>query len=362
MKLKMIKYWNWNKKVLLSWFSDKIIFSWFENLLNKLWITIYFFDDYNFITLFDKNFFWVISYKELNKYYKKDGIQSFYKEIIKYIKDNKITYFHWQTNLYHHSFLNELKKIWVVTITRVTDDPEASNEYSKHLIKYRDKAICSWVYYDKNITIKKKWKQWWAKDVKFIPTFPDITHYDYNKIDYNKKDIDIIHIWAINWKKIKRISKLKKHFWDRLKLFGHYWNWDWKSIKWIIYKVLNWWYWIWYIKKVTDKELLTLYKRSKIWINIHLSYWPSNVRSYEIPLNWWLLIADNPEWYKTLYNVWKEIICYENKYIDDAIEKIEYYLKNEEERIKIAKTWYEKAMKEYTFEKIFEKTLNFMIK
>lgn len=54
----------------------------------------------------------------------------------------------------------------------------------------------------------------------------------------------------------------------------------------------------------------------------------------------------------------KEIVCYEG--IDEAIEKIEYYLKNEKERIEIAKAAYLRSQNEYAYLHVMEKTLDYI--
>jgi spore maturation protein CgeB len=72
-----------------------------------------------------------------------------------------------------------------------------------------------------------------------------------------------------------------------------------------------------------------------------------------------LQITDNPKGYNELYDVGKEIVCYKN--MNDAIKKINYYLKNDKERESIAKAGYKKAIKEYTYEKIIMKHVDEML-
>lgn len=52
-------------------------------------------------------------------------------------------------------------------------------------------------------------------------------------------------------------------------------------------------------------------------------------------------------------------MCYKN--INEAIELVKYYLKNNEEREKKAKAGYDRAMKNYTYEKVFDKHLKYIL-
>jgi spore maturation protein CgeB len=52
------------------------------------------------------------------------------------------------------------------------------------------------------------------------------------------------------------------------------------------------------------------------------------------------------------------VVAYEN--IHNAIQKIEYYLQNDEERIKVAKAGYERAIKYYTYDLVWKRILSVM--
>jgi len=52
-----------------------------------------------------------------------------------------------------------------------------------------------------------------------------------NNIDFEHRDIEVCYIGNVNPLKLFRLSKLKRHFGDRFKLYGAQGNGDWKSIK-----------------------------------------------------------------------------------------------------------------------------------
>jgi len=286
-----------------------------------------------------------------------------YREIIgnliEEIKREDICYVLLNSNMWHPKYLTELKALGIVLTTKIVDDPEGSMVYSRPIVRFYDKCICSGIDYDKHRTISEMYYKWGAKEVKFLPVFIDPRHYDDDAISYASKDIDIIHVGSFNWKRWIYLHRLYRRFGNRVKLYSHYDPRHLDNIFGYIYKVLNLFFPLPSVKNITDKELKSVYKRSKIGFNRHLSYGPSNARSYELCLNGVLQITDNPKGYQSLYDVGKEIICYNN--INEALEKIEYYLKNNFEREKIARAGYSRAVSEYTYEAIFYKHLEYIL-
>jgi len=76
-------------------------------------------------------------------------------------------------------------------------------------------------------------------------------------------------------------------------------------------------------------------------------------RTFEIPGTGSLMMMDNVEDLGSYYKIGKEVVVYENA--GDLIKKIKYYLKNKEEREKIAIAGYKRTLKEHTYEKRFNK-------
>ena len=92
----------------------------------------------------------------------------------------------------------------------------------------------------------------------------------------------------------------------------------------------------------------------KIGFNLHLNgefKECGNMRTYEVPMHGCLLLSNKAgaNAHNLIFEDQKEAVYYDN--LDDAIEKINYYLSNDEERIKIAKRGFERAWKEYDYEK-----------
>lgn len=285
--------------------------------------------------------------------------QEIMMSLVQEIERENIRYVLLNSNMWHPKFLDELRVLGIVLATKIVDDPEGSTVYSKPIVRFYDKCICSGVDYNKYQTIAEMYYKWGAKDVKFLPVFVDPMHYDSQLIEYDKKDIDVIHVGSFNWKRWIALHYLFRHFGSRLKLYSRYDPRYTDTIFRIVYKFLNFIFPLPSVENITDEELKKVYKRSKIGFNRHLSYGPSNARSYELCLNGILQITDNEKGYRSLYEIGKEIVCYGN--MREALEKIEYYLKHDAERERIASAGYAKASSEYTYERIMEKHIRYIV-
>jgi spore maturation protein CgeB len=279
--------------------------------------------------------------------------------LIEEIRKQGIQYALLNSNMWHPKHLKILRQAGVLLITKIVDDPEGSDVYSKPIVRYYDKCICSGVFYDSRKTIAEMYRRWGAKEVCFLPVFIDPQHYDTEDINYSKKDIDIVHIGSFNWKRWIFLHRLHRHFGKKIRLYSRYDPRDLQNVFGIIYRLLNFFLPLPIVQRISDAELKDVYKRSKIGFNKHLSYGPSNARSYELCLNGVLQVADNAAGYGTLYEVGRDIVCYKN--IGEAIKKIDYFLRHDHEREAIAASGYRKARSEYTYEKIMEKHLRYIL-
>ena len=110
--------------------------------------------------------------------------------------------------------------------------------------------------------------------------------------------------------------------------------------------------------RVSQADIIKIYNQSKISLNLSLSHdtpagyiYTLKGRDFEAPGCGSLLLTRDAKEISEYFVPGEEIITYEDA--NDAAEKINYYLKNEDEREKIAKSGYERVMKEHTYEKRF---------
>jgi len=103
------------------------------------------------------------------------------------------------------------------------------------------------------------------------------------------------------------------------------------------------------------KEMVKILSQSKIALNIHDPSVPygGNMRLFEIPATKSLQIADKcpQDWFKD----GDEIVIYKNN--QDLLQKINYFIDNDEERERIAKNGYEKLVRKHQYKHRAKKIL-----
>ncbi len=102
--------------------------------------------------------------------------------------------------------------------------------------------------------------------------------------------------------------------------------------------------------------------RSKIVLNHHGSIlpWAHNLRLFETTGIGSFLLTDNLPGVEELFEPGKEIETYSD--LDECIEKIRYYLLNEEEREKIAKAGHKRTLNDHTYGKRIEKLFELFLR
>jgi spore maturation protein CgeB len=112
--------------------------------------------------------------------------------------------------------------------------------------------------------------------------------------------------------------------------------------------------------RVSQADLIKIYNESKISLNVSLASRGDRIqikgRDFEAAGCGSLLLTKDTKEIAEYFVPGEEIITYRDA--NDASEKIEYYLKNEDEREKIAKKGYERLMREHTMEKRFLRILH----
>jgi spore maturation protein CgeB len=108
-------------------------------------------------------------------------------------------------------------------------------------------------------------------------------------------------------------------------------------------------------RRVSQADLIKIYNQSKISLNISFASGGGRIqvkgRDFEAVGCGSLLLTKDTKEIAEYFVPGEEIITYRDA--NDASEKIEYYLKNEDERERIAKKGYERLMREHTMEKRF---------
>lgn len=100
---------------------------------------------------------------------------------------------------------------------------------------------------------------------------------------------------------------------------------------------------------LNHKEINTIYNNSKICLNIHRAnqIGALNPRTFEILGAGGFQIIDYKPILEDFFDIDKEIVSYKNE--KELLEKINYYIENEDERNIIAQRGYNKVIKKHTF-------------
>lgn len=264
----------------------------------------------------------------------------------------------------HPNFLyNECNNI--VKVLCAIDDPPSSFERTVPYLFAVD--VCTFVSlsYNDKIRMEDQLRIWGAKKTYFTPMGAShLNRKDSLKnIDSLSRDIDLIYVGGMYPVKIDRFTKLKKEFGDSFELYG---RWSPFGLRGIAYTLLNHKthdFFRWRVNPLSPSNLAKYYQRTKIGINMH---WENaetgNTRLYELPANGVMQICDRGAGNATadLFEEDKEIILYNT--INEAIDKIRFYLKNDTLREKIAMAGYKRVMKDYKQEDIQRNLFNWIIK
>lgn len=271
-----------------------------------------------------------LSFAELDKkvFWKDKHICKFRDKIIEQISSADVFWLFNGTN-FHPSWIKLLPQKQL-KIYGCHDDPESSPTLSLPVAAYFDAVITG------NISVLTFYQGHINCEVSWLPLFQSLQPAQLSDADIAKENrpIDLVFLGEREsiWRR-KRFDYLQQAF-PKGFFYGRGWP--------------NGW--------IEDSS--SIYLKSKIGINIHNSVGPVNIRLYELASHGVMQICDNKCRLGHIFKLSEEIIGYD--YIDEAIEKINYYLdpKHEEERCQIAWKGYQRYLSDYTAEKIWQKAFS----
>jgi glycosyltransferase involved in cell wall biosynthesis len=164
---------------------------------------------------------------------------------------------------------------------------------------------------------------------------------------FRERDIDLIYVGQHYGPKVDRLIRLKKSFGSRFEIYGRWPLAGYSGAARLLKGKPALWS---RVRAISDEERTALYYRTKIGFNMHLSERPmetGNMRMYEVPAHGMMLLCDKAglNAHERIFEPGKEAVFYDS--IEDAIEKIEYYLKHDEEREEIARAGFARVQSAY---------------
>lgn len=272
-------------------------------------------------------------------------------------------------NVYHTEFIRSLNNVYRVLVSG--DDPEDSESCSKPYVSSFDHSFAWGINYDSKSLVTEKFREWGSKRADWWPYGvradmyePSLTEED---IATKERDIDLIFIGSPRLK-LSRVAALKNAFpqmvifgrgWSRRALFNEvrshraiYGKWSWgaafASVRAVFLDLDK-------VQQLPMSEIVGLYQRAKIGINIHMSHGPSNVRTFQLPANGVMQVCDTQDGLSKVFELDKEVIGYDK--ISEAKRKIQYYLSHDDQRKQIAIAGHRRTMSEYTRLETFKRAM-----
>jgi len=225
-----------------------------------------------------------------------------------------------------------VKSLSVTTVYGCFDDPESSEKLSMPVAPSFDIAMVG------NIAELEAYRKWGCENVYWWPL--GFRYEDYNPLSTERqlfeseRSVDVTLLCERETRyRIKRVDKFANEFKN-----GKYYGKGWPS-------------------GFLDEEFrIPLLQDTKIGINIHNSTGPINFRTFYLPANGVMQICDNKSNLGKIFELNKEVIGYNS--IEEAIELTHYYLKNPDERLKIAKAGWNRALSDYNEVKCFQRVVD----
>ena len=291
-------------------------------------------------------------YREKNPSYMK-----MVKDFVEKFKDFDLIIMLYYNIIHPEIIYKELKK--PIKILGLIDDPYSTYTRGIPYFWAFDGAFYISKGYMDNLSYQEAIARWGIKNHYFWP----LVFQDFKKpniVDdsfFSDRSIDLSYVGNQYAPKVDRLIELKKHFKDRFKVHG---RWKLKGYGAMLRCLLGQPLFPHRVTSLSSQERDYLYRNCKIGFNLHLSdnqRETGNARMYEVPAHGMMLMCDkaSADAHKEIFEPDKEAVYYDN--IPDAIEKIEYYLKNDDERIKIAKNGFNRYWQDYDFTKNITKLL-----
>jgi len=175
---------------------------------------------------------------------------------------------------------------------------------------------------------------------------------------FRQRDVDVVYVGNPNASKVERLTRLKRHFGDRMRVHG---RWPFKGYLGFVRGLLGKPFYPYRVTSLVPEERTQLYWRTKIGFNMHVSdqpYETGNIRMYETPAHGMLMVCDKAaaNAHASIFEPKAEAVYYDS--VNEAIDLIEHYLIHDDERIRIAQAGYERYWRDYQWEPNFLRFLD----
>ena len=250
-------------------------------------------------------------------------------------------------NFIHPEMLvHELKR--PIKILGFIDDPYFSYRGGIPYLWAFDGAFYISPSFDERSLFPEALEKWGCTNHTWWPLVPfAFDRPDMSDRFFAQRDLDLIYVGNPSRRKVDRLIRLKKHFGSRSRVHG---RWPFRGYFGFARGLLGKPVYPHRLTSLAPTDRTKLYWRTKIGFNMHVSDTPmetGNVRMYEVPAHGAMQLCDKAarDAHVQIFAPDTEAVYYDS--VEDAIEKAEYYLTHDEERLAIARAGCERFWADY---------------
>jgi hypothetical protein len=213
--------------------------------------------------------------------------------------------------------------------------------------------------YDAALDFRSALAEWGCKSSHWFPLVPHpLPRFEASDRFFEDRDVDLVYVGNAYGDKIDRLVLLKRALGDRFRVHGRWQLQGWVGVARVLRGKAIYPH---RVAPLSDAERTSLYCRTRIGINMHLSRQPAetgNLRMYEVPTHGAVLLCDKAARgaHETIFRDGVEAVYYDD--VADALDKVRHLLAHPAERIEIARRGFERAQRDYTYEVVLEGLLD----
>ena len=242
---------------------------------------------------------------------------------------------------YHPDYL---RRISLYKVLRIADGPLTAYDRDIAYLHAYDHVLYHSPAYSRDMGMAEKLAYCGARRADFWPLALFDAAFDPRQDEHalfeRARDIDLVFIGALHVNKMPLLARVKRAFGKRCVMHGL------TSFKKNVYFNVKYGFPAW-IRPAPFDAYVPLYQRAKIGFNVHNRgiYTVGSYRLFDLPGNGVMQISDGDEYLSAFFRVGEEIVGYTTA--DDLIDKIRFYLSNDEERRRIARNGYRRVIADH---------------
>ncbi len=252
---------------------------------------------------------------------------------------------------YHPDYL---RRHQLYKVLNTTDDPGATYERNIPYLHAYDHVMYCDPLYSADFDMKAKMVYCGMVNANFLPL--GVFDFEFNPAASEadvfgaERPVDVVYVGSFFRQKLDLLSAVQRKLGSRVRIHGlfrakHnlYYNARFGAPGWI--------------RPISHAQRVTLYQSAKIGFNIHWNeYGLGNQRLYHLPANGVMQLSDCADGLHWIFTPGEEVVGYRGA--NDLLDKIDYYLRHDEERTHIARAGYRRTMHEYRIGTVLHEAAN----